>query len=617
MSIFSANEAQFLFAVDNCRETMSVLRFSGHETLGSNYLFEVDIVCNSDSLDVYSLHHKTACLTLRDFPEPRYIHGIVLNTAYLKQDQRYHHYRFTLVPEAELLNYRTNQRIFQNKSVTTIIQDIWQDAGLNPSALRFLTHKNSSPLVYCVQYNETDLNFIQRLCEFHGLFYYFEHSASQHIMVFVDGKEQCPKIAAASYKPDSGQTPDTPVLDQLDWQFQVTTELTEIREYDFTRPSFCLTAHKQTGLREWYEYATQQDSQQQASERAELFLNQLQHERQRAYASGNVRTVYPGCFMPVINHPSSVMNTDWLVVAITHAGEQPQVLQEKADGSSHYQNQLTLHRKDLAFTLPRRHTKPQLSGYQTAVVTGPEGQEIHTDEYGRVKVQFHWDKAAPGDETASCWLRVAQGWAGSGYGQHFLPRAGQEVLVAFLEHDIDRPYIIGCVYNAANMPPVAYPANQSQSGLRTLSSPGGMGFNELRFEDKKGREKIMLHAQRNWFRKVKRTSRTEIGAHEHLQIGGEDKRRIAGEEHLVIHNDRLTDIAGNQDLHVLQNRHLQIDGKWLSKIEQELHIKAGQMMVLEASSALSLDAGGSCILINDGGIQIQGASIRINSGGST
>ncbi|MFB0975871.1 MAG: type VI secretion system tip protein TssI/VgrG, partial [Tolumonas sp.] len=198
--------------------------------------------------------------------------------------------------------------------------------------------------------------------------------------------------------------------------------------------------------------------------------------------------------MPVIDHPLSAMNTDWLIVTIIHTGEQPQVLQEKADGSSHYQNQLTLHPKDSAFTLPRRHTKPQLSGYQTATVTGPEGQEIHTDEYGRVKVQFHWDKTALGDETTSCWLRVAQGWAGSGYGLHLLPRVGQEVLIAFLEHDIDRPYIIGCVYNAANMPPVTYPVNQSQSGLRTLSSPGGTGFNELRFEDKKGREKIMFHA---------------------------------------------------------------------------------------------------------------------------
>lgn len=616
MSLFSANEAQFLFAVDSCSETMHVLRFSGHETLGSNYRFEIDIVCNSDSLDVYSLHHKTACLTLRDFPDPHYIHGIVLDAAFIRQDHRYHHYRFYLAPQAEFLNYRTNQRIFQNKTVAGIIQDVWQDAGLNPDALRFRIQKHSSPLVYCVQYNETDLNFIQRLCEFHGLFYYFEHAAGQHTMVFVDGKEQCPKVATTHYQPDSGQCPDNPVLDQLDWQFQATAGSTEIREYDFTRPSFCLTARTQTGLREWYEYAAQQNSQQQASARAELFLNQQQHEQQRTYAAGNIRAIYPGGFMSVINHPLTTMNTDWLIVTITHAGEQPQVLQTLASGSSQYQNQITLHPKDAPFNLPRRHAKPQLSGYQTALVTGPEGQEIYTDEHGRVKVQFHWDKATPGDETSSCWLRVAQGWAGAGYGQNFLPRIGQEVLVAFLEQDIDHPYVIGCVYNATNMSAIASPINQSQSGLRTLSSPGGMGFNELRFEDKKGRERIVLHAQRNWHRKVKRISRTEIADNEHLWIGGEDKRRVTGEEHLTIHKNRLTEIDGHQDLHVLQNKHLHIDSNWLSKIEQNLYIKAGQMLVLEASSALSFDAGGNCILINASGIHLQGGNIRINSGGT-
>lgn len=616
MWFFSANEARFLFTTDGCSEKLDVLRFSGNETLGSNYLFEIDVVCDSHSLDSMALQHKTACLTLLDATEPRYIHGIVLSTAHLKQDSRHHHYRFWLAPQAELLNYRTNQRIFQNKSIPEIIQAVWHSAGLDPAAIRFQIQKNASPLIYCVQYDETDLNFIQRLCEFHGLFYYFEHSASQHTMVFVDGKEHCPKVPSVSYQPDSGQNPDKPVLSQLDWQFQSTEGLVEIREYDFSRPAFDLKGQKQTGLREWYEYAAQQDSQQQATARAKLFLNQQQHEKQRAFASGNVSLVYPGSFLPVTDHPLTSMNTDWFVVSISHTGEQPQVLQELGDGSSKYENQLTLHPKDMAFYLPRHHAKPLLSGFQTALVTGPEGKEIHTDEHGRVKVQFHWDKAAAGDDTTSCWLRVAQGWAGSSYGHHFLPRVGQEVLIAFLEQDIDRPYVIGCVYNAANSSPVTYPVHHSQSGFRTLSSPGGQGFNELRFEDKKGQEQIVLHAQRNWYRKVKRTSRTEVGGNEHLWIGGEDKRRISGEEHLTINKNRLTEITGNQDLHVLQNKHLHIDAKWLSKIDQALHIKAGQMLVLEATSALSLDAGGSCLLIEPSGIKLQGASIHINSGGS-
>lgn len=616
MWFFSANEAQFLFTVDGCHEELGVLRFSGQEALGSDYLFEIDVVCDSDSLDLLALQHQTACLLLQNNPTPRYIHGIVLCAGHIKTDSRHHHYRFHLVPQAKLLQYRTDQRIFQNKSVTGIIQAVWQQAGLNPAAIRFQTTQQHSPLAYCVQYRETDLNFIQRLCEFHGLFYYFEHTVNQHTMVFVDGKENCPKTGAVSYQPDSGQNPDKPVISQLDWQFQATEGSTEIREYDFTRPSFCLTGKTQTARCEWYEYGTRQDSQHQAGKRAALFLNQRQNEHQRAYATGNVRNITPGYFLPVTEHPLATLNIDWLVVSVQHSGEQPQVLKDLACGSSKYQNNLVLHHKNTPFSLPRIHAKPQISGYQTALVTGPDGQEICTDEYGRIKVQFHWDKDATGDANSSCWLRVAQGWAGAAYGQHFLPRVGQEVIVAFLEHDIDRPYVTGCVYNAANTSPVKYPVNHSQSGIRTLSSPGGGGFNELRLEDKKGKEQIVLHAQRNWYRKVKRTSRTEIGGNEHRWIGGKEVQHTSGEAHLTINKNRLTDISGNQDLHVLQNQHLHIDHKWLTKIDQELHVKAGQTMVLEAATAMSLDAGGSTLLLDNAGIKLQGASIRINSGGA-
>jgi type VI secretion system secreted protein VgrG len=616
MWFFSANEAQFLFTVDGCSETLGVLRFSGQEALGANYLFEIDVVCDSEQLDLIALQHQTACLTLQNSPTPRYVHGIVLCAGHIKQDSRHNHYRFHLVPQAELLHYRTDQRIFQNKSVTDIILSVWQTAGLNPSAIRVQTKQACPPLLYCVQYGETDLHFIQRLCEHHGLFYYFEHSAGQHTMVVVDGKENCPKVDAVHYQPDSGQNPDQPVLSQLDWQFQATEGLSEVREYDFTRPDFNLTGKKQTALREWYEYGTQHDSQALATARAGLLLDQQQHERQQAYASGNIRQVYPGCFLPVTEHPLASLNIMWLVASIQHSGEQPQVLKELASGSSKYQNQLVLHHKEMPFALPRQHDKPQLSGFQTALVTGPDGQEIYTDAHGRVKVQFHWDKHASGGEDSSCWLRVAQGWAGATYGQQFLPRIGQEVIVAFAEHDIDRPYVTGCVHNASNTSPIQYPAHHTQSGFRTLSSPGGGGFNELRFEDKKGKEQIVLHAQRNWYRKVKRTSRTEIGGNEHLWIGGEDKRRISGEEHLTVNKNRLTEISGNQDLHVMQNKHLHIDSKWLTKIDQELHVKAGQMLILEASSAMSFDAGGSTLLINSGGIQMQGANVRVNAGGA-
>ena len=616
MWFFSANEAQFLFTVDGCSEELSVLRFSGEEALGQNYRFEIDVVCDSDALDIMALQHQTACLTLQNTPQPRFIHGMVLSAGHIKSDNHHHHYRFQLAPQAELLHFRTNQRIFQQQSVTDIIQEIWQQAGLNPAALRVQTTRSQPLLAYCVQYAETDLHFLQRLCEWHGLFYYFEHTADQHTMVFVDGQEHCPKVDPVRYQPDSGQNPDHPVLTQFDWQFTATVDQSTVNEYDFTRPRFDLTGNTPQARHEWYQYATQHDAQSLAATQARLLLAQQQLEHQRIFVCSNVRNLYPGSFLPVTEHPHPALNLMWLVVSIQHEGEQPQVLKELTEGRSHYQNQMVLHHKNAPFALPCTHEKPQPHGFQTALVTGPEEQEIYTDKYGRIKVQFHWDRENRRDEKSSCWLRVAQGWAGAGYGQQFLPRVGQEVIVAFLEHDIDRPYVIGCVHNVVNTSPVQYPANQSQSGFRTRSSPDDSGFNELRFEDKKGQEQIVLHAQRNWYRKVKRTGRTEIGAHEHHMIGGKEIQQTSGETHLTVNKNRATNISGHQDLRIFQNQHLHINEKWLAKVDQELHVKAGQTMVLEATTAMSFDAGGSTLLLDNSGIKLQGASIRINSGGS-
>jgi type VI secretion system secreted protein VgrG len=612
----SANEAQFLFTVNGCNEALGVLRFSGEEALGKNYHFEIDVVCDSESLDIMALQHQTACLTLQNSPQPRFIHGIVVSIGHIKSDIRHHHYRFQLAPQAELLRYRTNQRIFQQQSVTDIIQQIWQQAGLNPAALRVQTTRSQPLLTYCVQYDETDLHFLQRLCEWHGLFYYFEHAADQHTMVFVDGQEQCRKVDAIRYQPDSGQNPDHPVLSQFDWQFTATADHALVDEYDFTRPQFDLTGNTIHANHRWYQFGTQHNVQSQAITQANLTLAQQQHDHQCILARSNARNITSGSFLPVDGHSQPELNILWLVVAIHHEGEQPQVLKELAQGQGRYQNQLQLHHKDARFALPCHHKKPQPRGFQTAQVTGPADQEIYTDEYGRIKVQFHWDRDGKLDEKTSCWLRVAQGWAGANYGQQFLPRIGQEVIVAFLEHDIDRPYVIGCVHNPSMAPPVQYPASQSQSGFRTCSSPDSSGFNELCFKDKKGQEQIVLHAQRNWYRKVKRTSRIEIGANEHIWIGGKDLHQTSGEAHLTINKNRLTNISGNQDLHILQNHHLNINQKWLSQVGQELHIKAGETLVLEAATALSFDAGGSVLLLDNSGIQLQGHTIRINSGGN-
>ncbi|WP_339652492.1 type VI secretion system tip protein TssI/VgrG, partial [Halopseudomonas pelagia] len=284
-----------------------------------------------------------------------------------------------------------------------------------------------------------------------------------------------------------------------------------------------------------------------------------------------------------------------------------------------YRNRFTATPWDVAFRPQLEHVKPKVLGSQTAVVTGPEGEEIHCDEYGRIKVQFHWDREGQGNDQTSCWLRVSSSWAGNQYGGIAIPRIGMEVLITFLEGDPDQPLVTGCLYHKTHPTPYELPAHKTRSVFKTLSTApggGGDGYNELRIEDKKGEEQIYLHAQRDWDENIEHDQKIRVGNQRHDRVEANSYSEFVAEEHHTTHADRKTELKANDHLTVGTSQHIKLGNAQLAKASREIHLKAGQKMVIEAGSELTLKANGSFIKIDASGVTVVGPTIRQNAGGS-
>ncbi|MEH6671936.1 type VI secretion system tip protein TssI/VgrG, partial [Halopseudomonas sp.] len=244
------------------------------------------------------------------------------------------------------------------------------------------------------------------------------------------------------------------------------------------------------------------------------------------------------------------------------------------------------------------------------------GEEIHCDQYGRIKVQFHWDREGQGDDRTSFWLRVASGWSGNQYGGIAIPRVGMEVLITFLECDPDQPLVTGCLYHKTHPVPYELPANKTRSVFKTLSSPGGGGYNELRIEDKKDQEQIYIHAQRDWDENIENDQKIRVGNERHDRVEANSYSEFMAEEHHTTHSDRKTELKANDHLTVGSTQHISLGKGYLVSAGREIHLKAGQKMVIEAGSEITLKAGGSFIKIDPSGVTLVGPSVKVNSGGS-
>ena len=620
-----ANETHFALTIEGLSADFQVFTLTGREAISQPFVFEVELVSEQPSLDLETLLHKPAFLQLS--PDGSGIHGQIYRVAQGESGKRLSRYHVTLRPQLAYLAHRTNQRIFQHLTVAQIISQVLEEHGIQANAYQFQLGSIYPEREYCVQYDESDLHFVQRLCEEEGIHYHFQHSEQGHVLVFGDDQTPFPKLAPTAYQQDSGLVADEPVIKRFGVRVETRTSRVTRRDYDFEKPKLLMEAEAKSEFvpdLEDYDYPGRFVERERGKHLSQRALERHRHDFEQAQGESDQTLLVSGHFLAFTDHPRPNWNDLWLLTEIHHEGKQPQVLEESvtshtevSDGFQQgYRNRFTATPWTVLYRPPLNHPKPRILGSQSAVVTGPPGEEIHCDEYGRIKVQFFWDREGQADDKTSCWLRVSSSWAGDRYGGIAIPRVGMEVLVTFLEGDPDQPLVTGCLYHAEHVVPYALPANKTRSLFKTLSSPGGGGYNELRIEDKKGAEQIYIHAERDWDENIEHDQKIRIGNERHDTVEANSYSEFKAEEHRTTHADRKSEIKANDHLTVGNNQHIKIGTGQFINAGQEIHLSSGQKVVLEAGSELTFKAAGSFIKLDASGITMVGPIIKFNSGGA-
>jgi len=620
-----ANQKKFALRILGVKHDFQVLSFEGREGLNSSYVFDIELVSEQADFDYLSLRNKPAFLEID--PDGTGFHGLLYSTAQGESGKRMTRYRVSLVPQLQYLAHRYNQRIFQHLSVPDIIATVLREHGILADTFRFQLSGEYPLREYCVQYDESDLHFVNRLCEEEGIHYHFEHAQTEHVVVFGDDQTVFPELGAATYQQDSGMVADHQVVRAFSAQANTRTSRVARRDYNFETPRLVMEASHRSDLTpdlEDYDYPGRFLDRSRGKHLSRRTTERHQADQHVAEGRSDISGLVSGHFMPLAQHPRPDWNELWLLTDVFHEGKQPQVLEESVtlaadDGSGFeqgYRNAFVATPWPAIYRPPLRHSKRTISGSQTARVTGPEGEEIHCDQYGRVRVQFHWDRLGQGNDKTSCWLRVSSSWAGGRYGGIAIPRVGMEVLVTFLEGDPDQPLVTGCLYHAANEVPYELPANKTRTVFKTLSSPGGGGYNELRIEDKAGEEQIYLHAQRDWDENIEHDQHIRVGNERHDTVEANSYTELRKEEHRTTLLDRKVQLKASDHLTVAQAQHTKIGTGQYVQIGKEFHLSAGQKVVIDAGAELTIQAGGSFIKLDPGGVTIVGPRVKINSGGA-
>ncbi|MCU0840964.1 MAG: type VI secretion system tip protein VgrG [Thiobacillaceae bacterium] len=614
-------------------DAFMVTRLTGREEIGRLSEYQLDLLSPRNSISDKDILGKNVTIRLAmGGGNWRYFNGYVSRFMILGETRspvfeksRAYAYQMTVRPWLWFLSRTSTCQIFLEKDVPTVIKEVF---GRWP----FAKHEQKLSATYqkwenCVQYRETDFNFVSRLMEQEGIYYFFEHDNGKHEMVMLD--------AMTAHKPRKGyeeieynESPEGQIRDrQYIHGWEVTLEIQPgryaIDDYDFEKPQAELAkdsditrSHDLADL-EIFDFPGEYVEPGEGSHYAKVRIEELQSQYELIQASSNCRGIETGRLFKLAKHPLPAQNRDYLILSHHFQSSETAPASGKG-GETVFQCSFTAIPKANAFRPQRVTPKPIVQGPQTAVVVGPKGEEIHTDKYGRVKVQFHWDRYAKGDENSSCWMRVSQPWAGKNWGMTAIPRIGQEVVVEFLEGDPDWPIITGRVHNAEQMPPYALPANATRTGIVTHSSKGGGkdNFNELRFEDKKGAEQVFLHAEKDLEFRTKNDRVEWVGNESHLIVAKDTLEKLDADYHLTLKGDHNEKLGGSLSFKVGQDTHVKAGQKVALDAGQEIHLKAGMKVVIEAGTQVSLKVGGSFVNISPAGVDISGPLVKINSGGS-
>ena len=622
-------------------DALLLKRFTGVEAISALFNFQLDLYSEDSKLKAIDVVGRQGTISITSENVTRYINGIVSRFSYNGTDQRLSHYRAELVPWLWMLTRNENCRIFQNKSAPEIIEKVFKDLGFQDFELKL--RGTYHPLDYCVQYRESDFNFVARLMEHNGIFYYFEHSDDKHKLVLADEAWYPPCLNQGKIRFDAGSARKVDdVITSWEHEEELRPGVCTMTDYNFETPNTNLNSQMKTvvplggnQIFEVYDYPGFYGKTADGDTLTKVRIEEEECVETVCTGASNSNALIAGHKFDLTSHPRSDQNSTHVLTQMQHIATAPYDTTE--DEAGYYSNNFKCMPASRTFRPPRLTSKPFVQGPQTAFVVGPKGSEIHTDKYGRVKVQFHWDREGKYDDKSSCWIRVAQAWAGKQWGSVGIPRIGHEVIVEFLEGDPDRPIITGQVYNAGAMPPYPLPDNQTKTLFKTHSSPGGGGFNELRFEDKKADEQIFIHAEKNLDIRVKNNEYETVTKDLHLiveqdhfehvkndhheTVDRDYVQKLGRDHHLKIDGKQAISVAGSQSLKVTGDVAEQFSGNHSEQVSQALYLKAGMTIVLEAPMGITLKCGGNSVVVDTVGVTVKGnlivldgSMVNINSG---
>ncbi len=617
-----------------------VRRFHLSEGLSQTYQMSLELMTEALDTNPDGLLGASLSLDIERGDLLRTVHGVIDRVEYVGLSRDRLNIRVNVVPALALLDLGSDSRIFQNMSVPEILGELLDPALAQYDRTVDLQGLQAeyAPRDYCVQFRESDLAFACRLMEQEGISFWFAADEDSQREVMVLGDDNCcfTEIDALDGQEvpivtDHPELFDRESISFFDWRLCQRPVAVASRGFNFKSPAgppegdaereapiVSRAVYDHDDLRHVVDDGDDDGFVGDTDQRRPMAARRLEAlaaEAQRGEGQSIVSGFAPGrTFVLAEHNRGDLEQTRFVLTQVTHAGECPEEdIDNAAGGGARYWNTFECMPHAVPFRPAHSTPRPRVYGPQTARVTGPAGEEIHTDRFGRIKVKFHWDRLGPDDDGSSCWVRVAQSWAHGGWGSCFLPRVGMEVVIEFLDGDPDRPLCIGCVYNGDNAPPYDLPDEKTKSTIKSNSSPGGDGFNELRFEDAAGSEEIYIHGQKDLTVEILNDTNTRIDHHETHVVGGDRK--------VTVHGNQIVEIDGQppEGGDGFKGSSTSVNGDYKVNASKTAFIGAPNSITLSCPGSsiklepgkITLSAGGGASLVLDGNAFMK------SSGGST
>jgi type VI secretion system secreted protein VgrG len=612
------------------KDALLLTSFQGSEFVSALFHFEIAVLSENPDITAEQIIGKSGTVTIRG-EHPRKFNGFISTFRFGEiNGDGLREYGLTMVPWLWFLTLTNDHRIFQDKNTKDIVSQIFNDCGYTDFEFKA---KGGSKREYCIQHNESDFDFVTRLLAEDGIAYYFKHEEGKHTLYLVDQQnayQECAdKEAEYSIGSKSGQ------ISRWEHIYEFKKGQWTLNDYNFREPAKNLTANSKTTSRfannakfEHYEYPGLYDPAL-GGELVKIRLDAEEADRNLVAGGSDFASFYAGGTFKLVKHTTAAEKGSYILLSVTHVAKEASYFTGE-QGQGEYLNSFFCVPANIHFR-PKSMHRPVMRGPQSAVVVGPPGEEIYTDEFGRIKVQFIWDRLGKADEKSSCFLRVTQVWAGNQWGASFIPRIGHEVIVDFLDGDPDRPLVTGSVYNGKNAPPFA---SKTQSGVKSRSTKEGSpsNFNEFRFEDKKGAEQIFIHAEKNYDIEVENDQTLTVDHDRTKTVKNNENSTIEKDRNKTVNNNQTETIAKNKSIDVGEN-HTEtigkdmrltvqnnltesVEGKHSETVTKAYALKA-QTITLQADDQITLKTGSAQIVMkSNGDITLSGNNINIKGSGN-